>query len=1516
MASSANLQTGIDQAQARDPGLRPLPWPPWSGGQARALPTRMLAAVWVLSLLLALGLGHLSVEYPWFNYPAGGWRLGIYPPWTIAVLWTLWAGWAYGAVLSCVCALVLSLKAGFGFGSIAIALADPAGLGVLYLFLRGFYLDTRVRYLRDAGILIAAIFFAAITGSLGAFAVAAGRSAAGNEFTAAELLVLWEGWWLGHFVEGLVLAAPLAACAGPSVERWKALRFACPPRTGAWHTKMQAAAICGAALIVFYSVWLQLAGARVEEAMLRWVADPAARLHIQETYRVVALQQSLVVATLMGLAGVGVWVALGLHRRLAERAREEARRDALSALRWRVSWAAAPALAESEQAGPDAPKSLARFAEVLAQADAPGAVSVYLRDPHNPASLQLACHAEADAQPPPADLPAALPLDACLCGQAMLEGGALAVEKGLERHPLLLAHSEYVRRKRPQCAIAVPIAGKSGVRGALLIFTARSFGFEEADRRLYQLIGRSAGAALERAEEQLKARVQAEEWGALYHFARVLSGVNDPGTLLQRVAEEVRILQGAECAVALLAEPREGHGTQVAVAAVSASPEVVAPPPGATLDTQGTGLVAACMREGRPQSAGLSFPTSDAAFLAPGWSAAGALALPLMANEKELTGVLVLTFPAGRPIGPAEIGMAEELARQASADLRRVRLLEESRRQAAEIALFDQIGRALSEHLSLADTLKRVVENVSKVFPAEWATVLEYEADSEILATRVTTIGHPEAAAVRLPLSANSLASCCFREGTTLVSPDTQLDPRSNPELKAKFKTGSAVAVPLGPSGARFGVLLALNPFPRNFGADEIRRLEQVAALASAALERARLHEEVRRRAEDLALLNEVGAVLVETPLLESSLRHIAEIVRRYFQVAGAGFLLVDSARKELAVHGASGWNAASLRQVRVPLSMPGVTTAAFLQQQTIAVEDARTDPRVGPLLGKLLPGIRSGVAVPMQAARGPVGILGIYHDRKHRFEERDLQRLKAVARLAAAAVERGELGQALKASEARLQEVFDGIPALVVGLDLTGRVVSFNATAEALTGYRRDEVLGREWLTLALMGEDERQRMRLQFSTLETEGGRAQETIATLLPRDGKPRKIRWSTQPLRAPDGTLNGVVGMGLDVTGQLLLEAQFLQAQKMEPVGALAGGMAHDFNNLLGGILGQAALARAQLAPQDPVQAVLAKVEAAAQRGADLTGKLLAFARKSVIQPQPVDLGALLRETAELLSGSLPREIAIRTEVAPDLPRVRGDSTQLQQVLLNLCVNARDAMPQGGELCLRAAEEPGGWVRVEVADTGVGMSNEVKRHLFEPFFTTKEPGKGTGLGLAVVFGLVRSHGGRVEVESQPGQGTRFLIRLPASAAAPGAPPAVNAPTHESGPSLLPQSLGGVEELLLIDDETIMRETTHQLLAGLGYSVRSVAGGAEALRLLDARTAQPQAVILDVLMPGLAGILLYQELRRRLPKTPVVLISGYSQAHSVQELLQAGALELVQKPFKIEELAAAIRRALRSE
>ena len=376
-------------------------------------------------------------------------------------------------------------------------------------------------------------------------------------------------------------------------------------------------------------------------------------------------------------------------------------------------------------------------------------------------------------------------------------------------------------------------------------------------------------------------------------------------------------------------------------------------------------------------------------------------------------------------------------------------------------------------------------------------------------------------------------------------------------------------------------------------------------------------------------------------------------------------------------------------------------------------------------------------------------------------------------------------------------------------------------------------------------------------------------------------------------------------------QARLEHQLRQSQKMEAIGTLAGGLAHDMNNVLSAIMGAASLLKHDLEPGDTRQQEVNDILDAGKRGRKLMRNLLGFARKGKYRKERVFLWQVASDIAEILQRTVDKQIDIRTHLDPDAPPVAGDPDQLHHALMNICLNAVDAMPGGGTLSvsLDALGEASGdhaqpaYVRMTVEDTGEGMEPETLAHAFEPFYTTKPKGLGTGLGLSMVYGTVENHGGAVELQSVPGQGTSVTVLLPALAQEE-----LDAP-EETVETEAFQSVG--EGVLLVDDEELIRRVGERLLRKLGYKVTVAADGHQAIDLLRERAAEFQLVILDLVMPGLDGEETFHLLREIDPLMPIILSSGYSRDEKVKRLLMAGANGFLQKPFELKHLARALKQ-----
>lgn len=380
----------------------------------------------------------------------------------------------------------------------------------------------------------------------------------------------------------------------------------------------------------------------------------------------------------------------------------------------------------------------------------------------------------------------------------------------------------------------------------------------------------------------------------------------------------------------------------------------------------------------------------------------------------------------------------------------------------------------------------------------------------------------------------------------------------------------------------------------------------------------------------------------------------------------------------------------------------------------------------------------------------------------------------------------------------------------------------------------------------------------------------------------------------------------------------LEQEVQQLQKFEAIGRLSGGIAHDFNNALGVILGWAQMAYDEAPAGSSLQQKLQAIVDQTQRTAGLTNQLLAFARRQVLQPRNIDLNRLVSDITKLLNGVLGEQIEIKIALAADLSAVRADATQIEQVLMNLCLNARDAMPQGGHLLIETQNvqvdedfsrvhtyaPPGPYVALSVSDTGAGMDATTLDRIFEPFFTTKETGTGTGLGLATVYGTVKQHGGFVNVYSEPRVGTTFRTYLPAST---GAPEARLRPEFAHGVT------GGTETILVAEDHEALRELDRAALVSQGYRVIFASNGAEAVRVFEANSQEIRLALLDVVMPILSGPEAYSKMRAIRPDLPVIFMTGYTaELTSLNHKIEEGAVFL-QKPYSPRALARSIRRTL---
>jgi PAS domain S-box-containing protein len=435
--------------------------------------------------------------------------------------------------------------------------------------------------------------------------------------------------------------------------------------------------------------------------------------------------------------------------------------------------------------------------------------------------------------------------------------------------------------------------------------------------------------------------------------------------------------------------------------------------------------------------------------------------------------------------------------------------------------------------------------------------------------------------------------------------------------------------------------------------------------------------------------------------------------------------------------------------------------------------------------------------------------------------------------------------------------------------------------------------------------------------------GESVQDIQITFVAKDGKPILVEGSTNP-RYADGKVIAVQGYFRDITDhkrmqeeKKALEAQLIQAQKLEAVGTLAGGIAHDFNNLLQIIQGYAEVLLMGKKENEPSYCNLQQIFGAARRAAELTRQLLTFSRKVESKKRPTNLNQQIKQLGELLTSTIPKMIEIEVHLAEDLKIVHADPVQMEQVLINLAVNARDAMPAGGKLVIEAKNvfldeeysksnpgvRPGDYVRLTVSDTGQGMDAETLEHMFEPFFTTKDPDKGTGLGLSMVFGIIRNHDGHITCYSKPGEGTTFEIYWPTQESI----------KEFSEEEMVDTPRAGTETILLVDDEEPILALGEQTLSKLGYQVITATDGESALEIYREQKEQIDLIILDLMMPGMGGMRCLEKILEIDPHAKVVISTGYSFASSPEQNIERSPRGYLSKPFDIRDMLKVVREVL---
>ena len=733
--------------------------------------------------------------------------------------------------------------------------------------------------------------------------------------------------------------------------------------------------------------------------------------------------------------------------------------------------------------------------------------------------------------------------------------------------------------------------------------------------------------------------------------------------------------------------------------------------------------------------------------------------------------------------------------------------------------------------------------------------------------------------------------------------------------------------IPLKATGELVGIL-AVGPklSQEVYSLDDQLTLTTLANQIATALENARLHDETRRRNRELVLLNRVIAMSAASQDVQSMLQAVCRELALAFGEFQSFAILFIGEGTEASIIECDLLGTPSSEAVDDSPSGDGLSTRdevvsttdnrlfrRLLADRAPLLLDAGRDDSILVLFRDLMGSsdIASVLAVPLLANGDVAGCLGLYASRTHFFSTGELDLVRRVADQVSGAVVRNRLAE----TQQRLSTAIEQIAEAVMITDTDGLILYVNPAFEQVSGYSSGDAIGRHPRILKSGKQDEAVYRQLWRAIT---AGNVWEGRLVNRRKDGTLYTGDIIITPVRDQHGEIVNYVATQHDVSREIQLEIQFHQSQKMEALGRLAGGIAHDFNNLLTIIHLSTRLLERQVEPNTTLWKHIQRIEETGERAANLTKQLLSFSRREIIEPQIVNLNDLVSELGGMLQRVIGEDIELVTTLGEDLWSLKADSSQIEQVIVNLAVNARDAMPEGGTLTIETANvildpvyaarhvdaQHGEHVMLAVSDTGAGIPDDVKEHLFEPFFTTKEREQGTGLGLSTVFGIVTRGEGHITVQSEEGEGARFEIYFPSTQErrAEAAPPATPLSDGES-----------TGTILLVEDEDGVRELTARTLIIQGYQVLVAGNGQEALQVSRGFEGHIDMLLTDVVMPLMDGRALVKQLQPQRPEMRVLYMSGYADRPLVKQFMSDPNIAFLAKPFTMESLIAKVHTVL---
>jgi PAS domain S-box-containing protein len=901
------------------------------------------------------------------------------------------------------------------------------------------------------------------------------------------------------------------------------------------------------------------------------------------------------------------------------------------------------------------------------------------------------------------------------------------------------------------------------------------------------------------------------------------------------------------------------------------------------------------------------------------------LVVPILQGE-QLWGLLVANHCSEpRQWQQLEIDLLKQLATQLAIALQQSQLYEQTLQQIQREQALNRVIQTIRNSLDLTTIFSTAAFEIANLLQADRAAIVQYLLEQKLwlnVADYRSSPDLPVALGLEIPDEGNEIAARLKQLEVIRIDDASTCEDKINRGFAQTFP-GAWLLVPLHFGPEVWGSLsLVRNRQPFSWQDWEVEltcavtdqlaiAIQQSTLFEQAQIEltkRQRAEENLRARARQQAVVAKLSQSALADADLSALMDEAVALIAQSLEVEYSKVLELLPNGNTLLLQAGVGWHTGLVGHATVGAQTDSQAGYTLLSSKPVIVEDLRTETRFTgpPLLHDH--GVVSGMSVIIHGQNRPFGILGAHTTRPRTFTQNDIHFLQVVANVLATAIERKWNEQKIREQAALLDVSTDAIAVR----DLENHILFWNKGAESLYGWKAANALGKN--ANELLDKESSPKLEEALHTVVKKG----EWYGELHKVTKSGMKIivnsRWTL--VRDEQGQPKSILTVDTDITEKKQLEAQFLRTQRLESLGTLASGIAHDLNNVLAPILMSVQLLEMKF-PDEHSQRLLKRTEAGIKRGAALVKQVLSFVRGVEGEHTILQVRHLIFEIEQIAKQTFPKSIEVYTDSPSHLWTVSGNATQLHQVLINLCVNARDAMPDGGTLSICAENlfidahyarmnleaKVGAYVVITVSDTGTGMPPEILERIFEPFFTTKEFGLGTGLGLSTVIGIIKSHSGFVNVASQVGKGTQFQVFLPAVSA-------TQTPSVED--LELPKGHG--ELILVVDDEVPIRDITKISLETYNYKVRTASDGIEAIALYAQHKDEISVVLMDMMMPSMDGATTIRTLQKINPKVKIIAVSGLGSNDQVALAASAGVKAFLSKPYTAKELLKTINTVMR--